>query len=164
MKTIPLDPIFDNPTFQNADSSAQLAIIKIVYKLCRKNKTSDFTVRDFRILSEVTDRTFYQHKDIITSVVESVMPEIVRIKLIKYKNAYKASKVHSKNALLRKEAGSNKQQFSDQNDNKAILTPVPPPLGKNQYHQGHFDPIAVKSAKEHNATSKKRMFYDKPKD
>ena len=99
MYTIPLDPVFDNQKFIDAPHSVQLAVLKTTYYLCRKNLIQTDYVNRVYPLTGLYNQQFAKYKVLIFSILQEVIPEIIRVKRISGDRADKAGKAVSAKAM-----------------------------------------------------------------
>lgn len=160
MKTIPLDPIFENEKFNQLKPGMKFYLINIVYKLCRNDKQSQPLPKSINVMLECSTASYDRHKHTFYDILNEVLPKIDEIKRLYGNRAAKAHSANSKKAILQRKEKDRNKQFSDEKVNHCEINPVPPPPGKNQYHQGQYDHVARKQAIESNKDKKDVWFTD----
>jgi hypothetical protein len=162
METIPLRPVFENKLFQDSKPIVKYAVLNAVYLLCIERKTEEPIPKYLEPYLGLCNPSYYRNKDVCRIILTDVLPKIAKIKYLKRKQVINGHKAQSMVAIKSRLKSMENNTFSDKIDTheKFTLTPTPP----KPYNSGAFDPIAVQKAKDNNATGKKRVFYDKPKD
>ncbi len=158
MKTIPLEPVFNNVKFQALKPAMQFYLLNALYKLCKEDKVSDPLPRSLNYLLECSTASYLRNKDAFYAILSEVLPQIAEIKLFYYKKVSKAHLANVKKGIIQREAKGEKLTFSDKDTIHTKITPISS-KGK-PYHTGQFDPIAVKNAKSNNASGEQKLFTD----
>lgn len=160
METIPLRPLFENRQFQEASNPVQLAIIKVVYQLCIRRILDTEYSQVIRRYAETNDVTYYNNKNVIISVLQTVMPQIAKIKRLKNKASANGNKANAQKAIKHRLERQGKQTFFDNIDMHVEVTPIRPDTPKHTYNLGRHDHIARIKAEKGNATGETRLFTD----
>lgn len=146
MRTIPLDPVFDNPAFKKLKPAQKFFVIQAVYLLCREDKQGEPIPNSVRQYVQCSNSTYDRCGGIFKEVLHSVMPQIADIKLKYYnriKNAHKASlqKTVSQRNIQRENV-----VFSDNTDSHVEISPIQVP--REKWNKGKVDHVAIKKAQE----------------
>lgn len=99
METIPLRPVFQNPKFKALNPDIKFFVLNAVYKLCTEGKEGEPIPKSLRWYLECSETCYRNNKQVFRGVLESVMPQIVKIKNAKRAqtiNAHQANRDKSK--------------------------------------------------------------------
>lgn len=158
MKTIPLEPVFNNAKFKKLKPAMQFYLLSALYKLCKEDKNTEPLPRSLNYLLECSTASYLRNKDTFYAILSEVLPEINEIKLSYYKKVSKAHMANVKKNILQREAKGEKLMFSDKETIHAKITPIS--SSAKPYHPGYFDPVALKNAKANNLSDKQKLFTD----
>lgn len=107
MKTIPLDPIYKDERFLELPASLRFFVINAVYRVCRSGKLGASLPDNMRKLFECPETTYRNHNVVMRSILETVLPEIEKIKNSK---SHQVRKAHA--ALKEKAINQRVKQFA----------------------------------------------------
>lgn len=93
MKTIPLEPVFENALFQDAIPSVRFAVISAVYLICKQHRLNDDIPKYLEPYLGLCNSSYYKHKDIVRDILEQVMPKVRAIKRSKINQNVNGRKV-----------------------------------------------------------------------
>lgn len=164
METIPLRPLYENEKFILASGAVRQAITDTLYHLCIRKMLKDYSYQEFsrliREYSNVTDKTFYQDRQIMTSILQEVIPIILNMKRVSNRRAEKAGKTMIKKAAEKRSLMFKDNVLSEKQDSHMEIIPILSPKENHNYHQGRHDHVERKQAIEHNATGNKTLLTD----
>ncbi len=158
MKTIPLEPVFENEKFKRLNPTIQFYVVQAVYRLCTEDKEGEPIPHNLRHHLRCCESTYFRNKHIFREVLCEIMPEISRIRLLNYKRVSYAHLGNVRKAIRKREQQGKDMVFSDQETVCAKISPISSTA--KPYHVGTFDHVAVSKAKESNETGKNKLFTD----
>lgn len=160
MKTIPLEPVFENRLFQDSRPIIKYAVLNAVYLLCKQRKAHEPIPEYLEPYLGLCNPGYYRNKDVCRAILNVVMPQICKIKNLKLKQTLPSTMANVKKAAKRREQRLYNVEFTQEADSHVKISPVFPDLEKRNYHQGHYDPVAVKQAKKANESDKEAWLSD----
>lgn len=123
METIPLRPLFENEQFKTLNPDLKFFVLNALYKLCISREYRDPLPKHLMYLLQCSQTCYLKNKTVFRDILESVLPEISKIKNDKNYQILKASRANSDNALKRKKKLNSGTIVEEFLDNPAPLLP-----------------------------------------
>jgi hypothetical protein len=123
MKTIPLEPVFKNPKFKELNPDIKFFVLNVVYKLCTEGKEGEPIPNSLRGYLECSETCYRNNKQVFRSVLESVMPQIAKLKKRFRNQTSYATEIYCDNASKRRFERLQGKLVEDIPENQAPLLP-----------------------------------------
>lgn len=154
MKTIPLQPVFDNDKFVELTPTAKYYLLECIYTLAKQHKLKLPLPKYLRQYVCCSNPHLFRFKDIYRGILEEVIPEIIKIKQpIEYRREQRLLARYRKRAKSNQEANKD-VEFSDGQGLHVEIIPVNSP--RKIWNEGKFDHVERAAAVTANDESKEK--------
>lgn len=123
METIPLKPVFQNPKFKALNPDIKFFVLNVVYRLCTEGKEAEPIPKSLRGYLECSETCYRNNKQVFRSVLESVMPQIAKIKKRFRNQTSYATEIYCDNASKRRFERLSGQLVEPVQENQAPIVP-----------------------------------------
>lgn len=151
--TLPLEPLFDNPQFQDLSPASKFYLIQAIYMLSQKGRLRDRPVH-LRQYFLCCTPLYYRMKGMYECILDDVIPKMIKIKNLQITHVDNAVNKNRSNAVIRRKKRNENVDFSDGQGLHVEIIPVNSP--RKNWNEGKFDHVERAAAVTANDESKEK--------
>lgn len=158
MKSIPFQPVINNPTFFELEPGAKYYLLELIIKLGEKRKLV-LPLPELRQYVTCSKTHYWRFEEVYKKILNETIPEIYKIKTAYNRQGYTPCKKHMANAAKRKLDKNRKETFSDSQDMHVEIIPTNS-VSRKSWNPGQHDHVERDKAIESNKTGKEGWLKD----